>query len=44
MARVDLRWSQVGLAHEKLTDVQAAARRKAFWRDRLDVLTRLLES
>lgn len=36
--------AQVALAHEKLTDADAAARMKAYWRERLAALKALLES
>jgi Domain of unknown function (DUF4287) len=35
--------SQVGLAHEKIADPQQADEFKAFWRERLEVLKKLLE-
>jgi hypothetical protein len=35
--------AQVALVHEKLADADAAARMKAFWRERLNALQRLLE-
>jgi hypothetical protein len=35
--------AQVSLQHEKLPDDEAAARMKAFWRDRFDVLKQMLE-
>jgi hypothetical protein len=36
--------AMVALAHEKLPDAQAAARMKAYWRERLAVLKRALEA
>jgi hypothetical protein len=40
----DAHKSQVGLAHEKITDPQQADELKAFWRERLNRLKKLLES
>lgn len=36
--------SQVAVAHERLPDAEAAARFKAYWRERLAALKKLLES
>jgi uncharacterized protein YndB with AHSA1/START domain len=36
--------AQVAVSHERLADAAAAARMKAYWRDRLAVLKQLLEA